>query len=48
MHISLQPGAIDKFHGDTQKVIEVVARDSESKGLFEDAVRLYDLASVSV
>ncbi|KAK3085381.1 hypothetical protein FSP39_002489 [Pinctada imbricata] len=39
------PGAIDKFHGDTQKIIEVVARDTESKGLFEDAVRLYDLAN---
>ncbi|OWF34740.1 Nuclear pore complex protein Nup93 [Mizuhopecten yessoensis] len=39
-----EPGAIDKFHGDTQKIIELVAKDTESKGLFEDAVRLYDLA----
>lgn len=36
-------GAIDKFHGDTQKIIERVAKDTENKGLFEDAVRLYDL-----
>ncbi|XP_069113478.1 nuclear pore complex protein Nup93-like [Argopecten irradians] len=39
-----RPGAIDKFHGDTHKIIELVAKDTESKGLFEDAVRLYDLA----
>ena len=29
---------------DTQKIIELVARDSESKGLHEDAVHLYELA----
>jgi len=39
-------GAIDKFHLDTQKIIELVARDTESKGQFEDSVRLYDLAMV--
>lgn len=39
-----RPGAIDKFHGDTQKIIDLVAKDTEAKGLFEDAVRLYDLA----
>ncbi|KAL5020849.1 hypothetical protein ScPMuIL_000004 [Solemya velum] len=39
-----KPGAIDKFHNDTQKIIELVAKDTEAKGLFEDAVRLYDLA----
>jgi len=39
-----KPGAIDKFHGDTQKIIELVAMDTENKGLFEDAVKLYDLA----
>ena len=43
----LQPGAIDKFHGDTQKIIEMVAKDTENKGLFEDAVKLYDLAKVT-
>ena len=41
-----QPGAIDRFLGDAQKVIEVVAKDTEEKGLFEDAVKLYDLAKV--
>ena len=29
---------------DTQKIIELVARDSETKGLHEDAVHLYELA----
>ena len=41
-----QPGVIDKFHLDTEAIIELVARDSENKGLLEDAVRLYDLAKV--
>ena len=41
-----QPGAIDKFKLDTQKIIELVAKNTEDKGLFEDAVRLYDLAQV--
>ncbi|CAG5105703.1 Oidioi.mRNA.OKI2018_I69.chr1.g2377.t1.cds [Oikopleura dioica] len=36
-------GAIDKFHADTKKLIERVARDCEERGLFEDAVGLYDL-----
>ena len=44
--ISIQPGAIDKFEVDTQRIIEIVARDTEDKGAFEDAVRLYDLAKV--
>ncbi len=44
--VVLQPGAIDKFHDDTQKILELVARDTENKGLFEDAVKLYDLAKV--
>ncbi|XP_046568513.1 nuclear pore complex protein Nup93-like [Haliotis rubra] len=39
-----KPGAIDKFNRDTQKIIELVAKDTESKGLFEDAVMLFDLA----
>nr|KAG5713038.1 hypothetical protein BaRGS_021832 [Batillaria attramentaria] len=38
------PGAIDKFCQDTDKIIELVARDTEAKGMFEEAVSLYDLA----
>ena len=38
---------MDKFNGDTQKIIELVARDTEGKGLLEDAITLYDLAKVS-
>jgi len=41
-----QPGAIDKFQVETQRIIEKVAKDTEAKGAFEDAVRLYDLAKV--
>uniref|UniRef100_T1ISV4 Uncharacterized protein n=1 Tax=Strigamia maritima TaxID=126957 RepID=T1ISV4_STRMM len=37
-------GLISMFHTDTQKIIEFVAAYSESKGLFEDATQLYDLA----
>jgi hypothetical protein len=43
---SRRPGAVDKFQLDTQKIIEMVANDTEKKGQFEDAVRLYDLAMV--
>ncbi|XP_035209055.1 nuclear pore complex protein Nup93-like isoform X2 [Stegodyphus dumicola] len=39
-----KPGAIDKFLTDTQAIIEIVATDSENKGLYEDAIKLYDLA----
>ncbi|XP_054706353.1 nuclear pore complex protein Nup93-like [Uloborus diversus] len=39
-----KPGAIDKFLIDTQTIIEIVATDSENKGLYEDAIKLYDLA----
>ncbi|XP_072013036.1 nuclear pore complex protein Nup93-like [Amphiura filiformis] len=39
-----RPGAVDKFQTNTQKIIETVARDTEAKGLFEDALKLYDLA----
>lgn len=39
-----KPGCIDKFHKDTQKIIEVVAKDSADKGLSEEAVKLFDLA----
>ncbi|PIK35818.1 putative nuclear pore complex protein [Apostichopus japonicus] len=40
---SRRQGAIDKFGVDTQNVIETVADDTENKGLFEEAVKLYDL-----
>lgn len=38
------PGVIDKFKVDVSEVTEMVAQDSEKKGLYEDAVKLYDLA----
>lgn len=41
------PGLIDRLQnspGDSQRVIELVAQDSEQKGMFEDSVKLYDLA----
>jgi nuclear pore complex protein Nup93 len=38
------PGLIDKFQGETGALIELVASDCETKGLCEDAVKLYDLA----
>lgn len=44
---SLQPGVIDKFAGDTRAIITKVASEAENKGLFEEAVRLYELAKVS-
>lgn len=43
----LQPGVIDKFAGDTRAIISKVALEAENKGLFEEAVRLYELAKVS-
>jgi len=39
-----KPGCIDKFHKDTQRIIELVAKDSAEKGLSEEAVKLFDLA----
>ncbi|XP_067049667.1 nuclear pore complex protein Nup93-like [Acropora muricata] len=39
-----KPGCIDKFHRDTQRIIELVAKDSAEKGLSEEAVTLFDLA----
>ena len=44
---SFQPGVIDKFAGDTRAIISKVALEAENKGLFEEAVRLYELAKVS-
>ncbi|XP_078067157.1 nuclear pore complex protein Nup93 [Mustelus asterias] len=41
---SRKPGVIDKFAGDTKAVISKVASVAENKGLFEEAVKLYDLA----
>uniref|UniRef100_A0A6A7FYE9 Nuclear pore protein n=2 Tax=Hirondellea gigas TaxID=1518452 RepID=A0A6A7FYE9_9CRUS len=38
------PGIVDNFNVDVKEVTELVARDSEKKGLHEDAIRLYDLA----
>ena len=44
---SRTPGLVDKFGGlvDTMEIIEMVARDSEERGMLEDAVKLYDLAT---
>uniref|UniRef100_A0A3Q3VPM4 Nuclear pore complex protein Nup93 n=1 Tax=Mola mola TaxID=94237 RepID=A0A3Q3VPM4_MOLML len=41
---SRKPGVIDKFAGDTRPIISKVALEAENKGLFEEAVRLYELA----
>ncbi|XP_056137865.1 nuclear pore complex protein Nup93 isoform X2 [Lampris incognitus] len=41
---SRKPGVIDKFAGDTRAIISKVALEAENKGLFEEAVKLYDLA----
>ena len=43
---SRKPGCIEKFQKDTSEVISFVAAEAERKGLYEDAVRLYDLAKV--
>ena len=45
---SRKPGCIDKFQRDTSETIGFIASEAESKGLYEDAVRLYDLAKVSM
>lgn len=45
---SLQPGVIDKFAGDTRVIITKVASEAENKGLFEEAVKLYELAKVNM
>ncbi len=42
-----QPGLVDKLQNsfsDTQQVIESVAQESESRGMLEDSVMLFDLA----
>lgn len=40
---SRKPGVIDKFAGDTRAIISKVALEAENKGLFEEAVKLYEL-----
>jgi len=41
---SRKPGAVDRYCvGDTKKLISKVAADTEGKGLYEDAIQLYDL-----
>ena len=43
---SRRPGCIDKFQKETSEVIGFVADGVEKRGLYEDAIRLYDLAKV--
>ncbi|KAH6926863.1 hypothetical protein HPB50_022632 [Hyalomma asiaticum] len=38
-----RPGEVDKFNFNTECVIEAVAADCKNRGLYEEAVRLYDL-----
>ncbi|CAI9720298.1 pore complex Nup93-like [Octopus vulgaris] len=38
------PGAIDKFQADSEDIIKLVAKSTQDKGFFEEAVKLYDLA----
>lgn len=45
--VFLQPGCIDKFGMDCD-IVGFVASETEEKGLFEDAVKLYDLGGVSM
>jgi len=42
---SRKPGLIDGFSVDVASITKQVGRDSERKGLHEDAVRLYELAA---
>lgn len=44
-------GLIDQFESidvDPRKACEMVAEELVKKGLFEDAIKLYDLAGVSI
>ncbi len=43
---SRRPGCIDKFQKETSQVISFVAEGAEKRGLYEDAIRLHDLAKV--
>uniref|UniRef100_A0A3Q3J2F8 Nuclear pore complex protein Nup93 n=1 Tax=Monopterus albus TaxID=43700 RepID=A0A3Q3J2F8_MONAL len=41
---SRKPGVIDKFTENSRTIISKVALEAENKGLFEEAVKLYELA----
>ena len=43
---SRRPGVVDKFLSDSSELTAFVAVQAESQGLYEDAVRLYDLCKV--
>ena len=43
---SRKPGAVDKFLRDSSALTGFVAGQAEAQGLYEDAVRLYDLCKV--
>ena len=43
---SRKPGVVDKFLRDSAQLISFVANHAERQGLYEDAVRLYDLGKV--
>ena len=43
---SVKEGAVGKFGMNTSEVVEFVASNAEEKGLYEDAIHLYDLAKV--
>lgn len=43
---SRKPGAVDKFLQDSSELTGFVARQAEIQGLYEDAIRLYDLCKV--
>ena len=45
---SRKPGAVDRFLRDTSQLIGFVASQAEKQGLYEDAIRLYDLGKVCV
>lgn len=46
---TIKHGCVDKFQADPSETAEVicfVAEEAEEKGLYEDAIKLYDLAKV--
>ncbi len=45
---SIKEGAVGKFKMNTAGLVEFVAENAEEKGLYEDAIHLYDLAKVCV
>ena len=44
---SRRAGAVDRFEADPAPLIRHIGAAAEGRGLFEDAVRLYDLAQVT-